>query len=42
VRPSNLAVIRGRGLGWSDLGDPERALSVLNHKGLTSKAEASG
>ena len=42
ARPSNLAVIRGRGLGWSDLGDPERALSVLNHKGLTSKAEASG
>ena len=38
ARPSSLAVIRGRGLGWSDLGDPERALSVLNHKGLTSLA----
>jgi mannose-1-phosphate guanylyltransferase len=38
ARPSDLAVIRGRGLGWSDLGDPERALSVLNHKDLTSTA----
>jgi hypothetical protein len=37
ARPSDLAVIRGWGLGWSDLGDPERALSVLNHKGLTSR-----
>ncbi len=42
ARPSNLAVICGRGLGWSDLGDPERAPSVLNHTGLTSKAEAYG
>ena len=41
ARPSDLAVICGRGLGWSDLGDPERAVSVLNHKGLTSKAKAS-
>ena len=32
ARPSGLAVIHGRGLGWSDLGDPERALAVLSHK----------
>jgi mannose-1-phosphate guanylyltransferase len=29
ARPSDLAVIRARGLGWSDLGEPERVLSML-------------
>jgi mannose-1-phosphate guanylyltransferase len=30
VRPSDLAVLPARGLGWSDLGEPRRALSALN------------
>ena len=29
ARPSNLAVVRASGLGWSDLGEPERVLSML-------------
>src|SRR5689334_24748953 len=29
ARPSDLAVIRARGLGWRDLGEPERVLSML-------------
>ena len=28
-RPSDLAVIRTRGLGWSDLGEPARVASIL-------------
>lgn len=28
-RPSDLAVIHARGLGWSDLGEPERVFSML-------------
>jgi hypothetical protein len=32
ARPSGLAVIRARGLGWSDLGEPERVLSMLRLK----------
>jgi mannose-1-phosphate guanylyltransferase len=31
-RPSDLAVIRAQGLGWSDLGEPERVLSMLRLK----------
>ena len=27
--PSALAVIRARGLGWSDLGEPARVASIL-------------
>ena len=30
VRPSGLAVLPARGLGWSDLGEPQRALSALS------------
>jgi mannose-1-phosphate guanylyltransferase len=30
--PSDLAVIRARGLGWRDLGEPERVLSMLRLK----------
>jgi mannose-1-phosphate guanylyltransferase len=30
VRPCDLAVLPARGLGWSDLGEPKRALSALN------------
>jgi hypothetical protein len=29
ARPFALAVIRARGLGWSDLGEPERVCSIL-------------
>jgi mannose-1-phosphate guanylyltransferase len=32
TRPFDLAVIRARGLGWSDLGEPERVGSVLKLK----------
>jgi mannose-1-phosphate guanylyltransferase len=32
ARPTDLAVIRARGLGWSDLGEPERVLSMLRLK----------
>jgi len=35
ARPSDLAVIRARGLGWSDLGEPERVFSMLR-KGLNT------
>jgi hypothetical protein len=35
ARPSDLAVIRARDLGWSDLGEPERTLSLLRLKGRT-------
>jgi mannose-1-phosphate guanylyltransferase len=33
VRPTNLAVLCATGLGWSDLGEPSRVLSVLESKG---------
>jgi mannose-1-phosphate guanylyltransferase len=33
MRPNSLAVMRGSGLGWSDLGEPCRVLSVLARKG---------
>jgi mannose-1-phosphate guanylyltransferase len=32
--PHDLAVLRGTGLGWSDLGDPSRVLSILERKGV--------
>ena len=34
VQPDHLAVLRGTGLGWSDLGDPSRVLSILNRKNV--------
>ena len=39
ARPCDLAVIRARGLGWSDLGEPERVLSMLRLKNETSNGE---
>jgi mannose-1-phosphate guanylyltransferase len=33
VRPSDLAVLPARGLGWSDLGEPQRALLALVNSG---------
>ena len=32
VKPSALAVLRADGLGWSDLGEPRRVLSVIESK----------
>jgi len=40
VRPQDLAVLRATGLGWSDLGEPGRVLSVLGRKGLRRAASA--
>ncbi len=37
VGPHALAVLCGKGLGWSDLGEPSRVFSVLARKGI--KAE---
>jgi mannose-1-phosphate guanylyltransferase len=34
ARPNDLAVLRATGLGWSDLGEPGRLLSVLQRKGV--------
>jgi len=34
VCPQDLAVLCGTGLGWSDLGEPSRVLSVLERKGV--------
>lgn len=33
TRPNDLDVLLGRDLGWSDLGEPNRVLSVLERKG---------
>jgi mannose-1-phosphate guanylyltransferase len=37
VRPDDLAVLCATGLGWSDLGDPDRVLSVLRRKGVETE-----
>jgi mannose-1-phosphate guanylyltransferase len=37
VRPQDLAVLCATGLGWSDLGDPDRVLSVLERKGVETE-----
>ena len=34
VYPHDLAVLRARDLGWSDLGEPNRVLSILERKGI--------
>lgn len=34
VQPDHLAVLRGTGLGWSDLGKPSRVLSILDRKNV--------
>ena len=33
-RPSSLAVMRARGIGWTDLGEPERVLSMFPLKNV--------
>src|SRR5262249_34976641 len=37
VCPKGLAVLRADGLGWSDLGEPGRVLSILARKGLRTE-----
>jgi mannose-1-phosphate guanylyltransferase len=37
ARPRDLAVLCARGLGWSDLGEPGRVLSVLERKGVETE-----
>ena len=37
ARPTDLAVLCATGLGWSDLGEPGRVLSVLESKGVTKE-----
>jgi hypothetical protein len=39
ARPSDLAVIRARGLGWTDLGEPRRVSSMLRHKSEAANRE---
>jgi len=42
ARPSDLAVIRARGLGWSDLGEPARVLSILSTRVRLRSGSVSG
>ena len=42
ARPSDLMVIRARGLGWSDLGEPARVLAILRHKIEAASVRAAG
>jgi mannose-1-phosphate guanylyltransferase len=37
LRPTDLAVLCASGLGWSDLGEPGRVLSVLEGKGVKTE-----
>jgi hypothetical protein len=37
VYPCDLSVLRGTGLGWSDLGEPSRVFSVLRRKGVETE-----
>jgi mannose-1-phosphate guanylyltransferase len=39
-RPSDLAVLPARGLGWSDLGEPQRVLSALSTQNLSWNVRA--
>jgi len=37
LKPNALAVIRANGLGWSDLGEPGRVLSIRERKSVQSE-----
>lgn len=37
AHPQALSVLCGRGLGWSDLGEPSRIFSVLERKGIKTE-----
>jgi mannose-1-phosphate guanylyltransferase len=39
AQTNSLAVLRATGLGWSDLGEPGRVLSVLERKGVQTERE---
>jgi len=39
LQPNGLAVLRATGLGWSDLGEPGRVLSVIERKGVQTDWE---
>jgi len=39
VQPDHLAVFRGTGLGWSDLGEPSRVLSIQDRKKVQKEWE---
>jgi len=39
--PSDLAVIQRPGLGWSDRGEPERAILLLRLKGAAANGKVS-
>jgi mannose-1-phosphate guanylyltransferase len=41
ARPTALAVLRGSGLGWSDLGEPRRVLSVRERPGVQAERMSS-
>jgi mannose-1-phosphate guanylyltransferase len=41
LKPNALAVIRANGLGWSDLGEPSRVLSIRERNGAQSEGGAS-
>jgi mannose-1-phosphate guanylyltransferase len=41
LKPNALAVIRANGLGWSDLGEPSRVLSIRQRKSVQSEVGAS-
>ena len=40
IQPNGLAVLRATGLGWSDLGEPGRVLSVRERKGVQTEWES--
>jgi mannose-1-phosphate guanylyltransferase len=42
ARPYDLAVICARGLGWIDLGEPERVVSMLRLKGEAANGQGNG
>jgi mannose-1-phosphate guanylyltransferase len=37
THPSDLAVLRATGLGWSDLGEPSRVFAVLRRRGVETE-----
>jgi hypothetical protein len=42
ARPSDLVVIRAHGLGWSDLGEPGRVLSMLRQQSESAYGKRRG
>jgi mannose-1-phosphate guanylyltransferase len=42
TQSNDLAVLRGTGLGWSDLGEPSRVLSLIERRGIRTKWSRAG